>query len=89
MQASSPQEIYEQLIEPITWETSSRPISYVEQSIHEKLVYHGDRHGISPSQAKNTIEPLINEAWKVAGQPENRELTRLRFLEIFEEKQSD
>ncbi len=86
LKGASPEKIYEQLIEPITWETSSKPISYVEQSIHEKLVYHGDRHGISPSHAKNTIEPLINEAWKVAGQPENRELTRLRFLEIFEEK---
>ena len=86
LKASSPQEIYEQLIEPITWETSSKPISYVEQSIHEKLVYHGDRHGISPSKAKDIVEPLINEAWKVAGQPENRELTRVRFLEIFEEK---
>ena len=35
---------------------------------------------------RNIVEPLINEAWKVAGQPENRELTRLRFLKIFEEK---
>ena len=49
---SSPQEIYEQLIEPITWETDSKPVSFVEQSIREKLVYHGDRHGISPSKAK-------------------------------------
>ena len=83
---SSPQEIYEQLIEPITWDTDCKPSSFVEQSIREKLVYHGDRHGISPSKAKDIVEPLITETWKVAGHPENRELTRLRFLEIFEEK---
>ena len=83
---ASPQEIYEQLIEPITWDTEGKPSSFVEQSIREKLVYHGERHGISPSKAKDIVEPLITETWKVAGQPENRELTRLRFLEIFEEK---
>ena len=83
---SSPQEIYEQLIEPITWETDSKPVSFVDQSINEKLVHHGDRHGISPSAAKKVFYPLIDEAWKVAGQPENRKLTRLRFLEIFEKK---
>ena len=86
LKASSPQEIYEQLIEPITWDTDCKPSSFVEQSIREKLVYHGDRHGISPSKAKDIVEPLITEIWKVAGQPKNRELTRLRFLEIFEEK---
>ena len=86
LKKASPQEIYEQLIEPITWDTDCKPSSFVEQSIREKLVYHGDRHGISPSKAKNIVEPLITETWKVAGQPENRELTRLRFLEIFEKK---
>ena len=86
LKASSPQEIYEQLIEPITWDTDCKPSSFVEQSIREKLVYHGDRHGISPSKAKDIVEPLITETWKVAGHPENRELTRLHFLEIFEEK---
>ena len=86
LKTSSPQGIYEQLIEPITWDTDCKPSSFVEQSIREKLVYHGDRHGISPSKAKDIVEPLITETWKVAGQPENRELTRLRFLEIFEKK---
>ena len=86
LKTSSPQEIYEQLIDPITWDTDNKPSSFVEESIRKKLVYHGDRHGISPSQAKDIVEPLIIETWKVAGQPENRELTRLRFLEIFEEK---
>ncbi len=86
LKVSSPQEIYEQLIEPITWDTDCKPSSFVEQSIREKLVYHGDRHGISPSKAKDIVEPLITETWKIAGQPENRKLIRLRFLEIFEKK---
>ena len=86
LKTASPQETYKKLIEPITWDTDCKPSSFVKQSIREKLVYHGDRHGISPSKAKDIVEPLITEAWKIAGQPENSKLIRLRFLEIFEKK---
>lgn len=79
-------EIYEQLIEPITLDTDCKSVDFVEQSIFKKLIHHGDRHGISPSKAKEVLDPLINEAWKVAREAENRELTRLLFLKIFEEK---
>ena len=80
------QEIYEQLIEPITWETDSKPASSIEQSISEKLVNHGHEYKISASYAKNVLEVLLNEAFTVATQKEDRELTKARFLEIFEEK---
>ena len=81
-----PQEIYEKLIEPITWETGCKPASFVEQSINEKLILHGNQLGFLPSEAKKGIDPLIQEAWKVATQKENRVLAKVRFLEIFEEQ---
>ena len=83
---SDPKKIYEQLIEPITWETGSKPASFVEQSIKDKLVLHGHRQNIAPSEAKKVVDPLIQEAWKVATQKVNRVLTKVRFLEIFEER---
>ena len=86
LKQAEPQEIYEKLIEPITWETDSKPASFVEQSISDKLVLHGNQHGILPSEAKKVIGPLIKEAWRVATQKENRLLTKVRFLEIFEEQ---
>ena len=43
LKQAEPKDIYEQLIEPITWETGSKPISYVERSINsEKLILHGE-----------------------------------------------
>ena len=84
LKQAEPQEIYQKLIEPITWETDSKPASYVEQSISEKLVYHGDRHGISPSNAKKVVNHLLKETLTVATHKENRQLNRVRFLEIFE-----
>ena len=83
LKQTEPQQIYEQLIEPITWETDSKEAGSVEQSISEKLIYHGDRHGISPSDAKKVVDHLLKKALTVATQKENRELTRVRFLEIF------
>ncbi|MDE0086155.1 MAG: hypothetical protein OXU23_10615, partial [Candidatus Poribacteria bacterium] len=86
LQKATPQEIYDQLIKPIAWETGSKPASYVEESISEKLVHHGDRHGISPSDAKKVVDHLLKEALTVATKKENRILTKARFLEIFEEQ---
>ena len=86
LKQAEPQEIYEKLIEPITWETDSKPASFVEQSISDKLIIHGDRHGISPSNASRVVNRLLREALNVATQKENRELTKRHFREIFEEE---
>lgn len=88
LKQASPQEIYEQLIEPITWETGSKPASFVERSISNKLVLHGNRYSIPipPPDAKKVIDSLLKEVWTVATQKENRELTKARFLEIFYER---
>ena len=83
LKKAEPQQIYEQLIEPIAWDTESKPASFVEKSISDKLVLHGDRYGIFPSEANKVVDSLLAEALKVATQKENRELTWVRFLEIF------
>ena len=82
---ADPQEIYERLIEPITWETDSKSASYVEQSIREYLIHHGNRYSIPPPDAEKVVDSLITEAWRAASDEKNRELTRKRFLEIFAE----
>ena len=86
LRQAEPQKIYKKLIEPITWETESKPASSVEKSISDKLVLHGNRQNIPPSDAKKVVNHILAETWRVATQKENRELTKARFLEIFEEK---
>ena len=84
LKKAEPQQIYEQLIEPIAWETESKPASFVEKSISDKLALHGHGYGIFPSEANKVVDSLLKEVWSVATQEENRVLTRVRFLEIFE-----
>ena len=88
LKVASPQEIYEQLIEPITWETDSKSTSFVERSINDKLVIHGDRQSIPvpPSDTKKVVDRLLREALTVSMHKENRVLTKVRFLKIFEEQ---
>ena len=83
---AEPQQIYEQLIGPITWETGSRGASFVEESIKSKLIYHGDRYCIPPPDAQKVFDSLITEAFRIATQKENRKLTKEHFLKIFWEK---
>ena len=89
LKKAEPQQIYEQLIEPIAWETSSEEASSVEKSIKEKLVLHGNRQKIPPSYAKKVVDPLLEEALMVATQKDNRELTKARFLEIFDDETTE
>ena len=83
LKKAEPQQIYEQLIEPITWETGSKKASFVEQSIRQKLLYHGDRYCIPHPGAQKVFDSLITEAFRIATQKENRKLTKEHFLKIF------
>ncbi len=88
LKGAGPQQIYKQLIEPITWETDSKEASYVAESIKAKLILHGDRQiiPIPPSDAEKVVNHLLGEALMVATQKEDRELTKARFLEILYDK---
>ena len=88
LKKESPQRIYTKLIQLITWETDSKPIGFVEQSVSDKLVLHGNRQPIQipPSDAQKVVDSLLKEALTVATEKENRFLTKVHFLRIFEEK---
>ena len=88
LKQAEPKEIYVQLIRPIAWETDSKEVSFVEQSINDKLVLHGNRQPIPvpPSDSKKVVDSLLKEALTVATEERNRFLTKVRFLKIFEEQ---
>ena len=88
LKQAEPQQIYEQLIEPITWETDSKDASSVERSISDKVLLVGKQYSIPiPSHdTKKVVDFLLTKALTVATQRENRELTQMHFLKIFYEK---
>ena len=84
LEQASLQQIYEQLIEPITWETNSPDADSVEKDISDKLGNHGNKLGLLPSDVSEVLNALLNKAFAIATQAENRELTKGLFFEIFE-----
>ena len=82
------QQIYEQLIEPITWETNSEDASSIERSINDKVLLVGKQYfiPIPPHDTKEVVDSLLTKALTVATQKGNRELTQMHFLKIFYEK---
>ena len=86
LKKASPQEIHEQLIEPITWDTDAKDTISVEHEIKEKLIYHGKEDKIPASYVKQVFAHLFTEAFSVATRKDNRKLTQARFLEMFEEQ---
>ena len=89
LKKASPQEIYEQLIEPITWDTDGKDIDSIEQEINEKLINHGKENKISPFYAKKIFAPLLIEAFAVATRKDNRKLTKAYFRNFFEEQTTE
>ncbi len=80
------QQIYEQLIESITWETDSKDASSLERSISDKVLSVGKQYSIPiPSHdTKKVVDSLLAKVFTVATQQENRVLTQMHFLKIFE-----
>src|SRR5712692_2473861 len=60
------QQILEQLILPLTWETESDDIGYVEQAIQRKLILHGDKYGIPPEKSASVVNRLLKETLTTA-----------------------
>lgn len=78
-------EIKANLIDRIDWDTGAPTIPDVERYIKDKLIVHGEKSGLSPTQCEKAIDHLLKEACDVIVNPDNRRLTRARFLSIFEE----
>lgn len=86
---SSTDEILQELILPIMWETGSRDASYVEEAVVRVLILHGEKNGIPPSRAETVVNRLLKEALTTACQKDRRFLDRALFLRLFEEETTE
>jgi hypothetical protein len=87
LERATPEDVQSQLLHPVTWETSSDDAPAVEDAIKRKLVIHGDRYGVAPSEATRVVSRLLREAWETAAR-KGRHLDRLQFLTVFEDETS-
>lgn len=88
LNSSSAEEIYNSIIKPINWITNSDTIYGIERLVEDKLVYHGNSHGISPSDSKSVCNRLLKEMFSKASKSDStqRLLRKVDFFTIFEEE---
>jgi hypothetical protein len=84
LQAASPDQICQELIRGITWETSAEAVEYVERTVNRRLAVRGEARGIPPSVTNRISRRLFDEIWKVLRQKTDRFVDRLRLEELFE-----
>jgi hypothetical protein len=83
---ASEQELFDELVSRISWDTAQLEQSSVVDAVKRKLVSHGDKYSVLPSEAEKIAHRLFTEVAAVASSKELRQLGREDFLRIFEEE---
>lgn len=88
LEMSSREDVYNSIISPIHWITKSDSTDGIVKSVEDKLVYHGNSQGISPSYCIHVCNRLVREMLMKATKSdcEERLLKKVDFLIIFEEE---
>ena len=86
LSSASDEQVVEELILPITWETNQPGAQSIEGAVKDLLVNHGAGLGVTPTLAEKVSGRLFRESAAVASRDSERHLTRADFLRIFEEE---
>lgn len=82
----SDEELRENLIRPILWDTGNEPQPHVEELVEKSVIEYGARvHSIPPAEALKVIPYLFKQIWEVVCQEHNRYLDHADFARLFEE----
>lgn len=85
LDSADSESILRQLILPISWEVEQESSNFIEKTIVKKLILHGEKIGVPPSESARVVDRLLKETLTTACRTDDRSLDRPRFLELFEE----
>jgi hypothetical protein len=84
--SASNQQIWQQLIAPIEWDTSAEETPEVIRQIKDRLVIMGEPGGVSPNKAEDVAEHLYATAYTTATRQKDRCLTRADLTRLFHDR---
>jgi len=83
---SSEDELREDLIKRIEWDTGQKDKAHIEELVTQKTIYYGTHNlALSYSESVKVVSHLFKHVWSVIVQEENRRLTYGEFTRLFEE----
>jgi hypothetical protein len=82
---ASDEELREQLIVPVNWDTGKPIFEFIEEIIEGKIINYGDRvYDLPPHESKNAIPKLLKYVWEIVCKDKDRWLRKQDFLEVFQ-----
>ena len=85
LRSATDHELRDGLVRPIRWATGEPDRTGVRERIEERVVLHGDRQGLTPSQSRPAVDHLYTKAWEMLTSDGPRRLDRVSFLDAFEQ----
>jgi len=86
---SNDEELRENLIRRIEWDTGNKPSEYIEDLIKKKVSYYGNDFGITPFESEKVVPHLLEKVRKVILQENDRYLEYYDFMILFEKVTSE
>ena len=86
LQTASDEQIWQDLIATIEWDTKAEEVAEVIKDIKDRLVVLGEASGVTPDKAEDVANHLYTIAYTTATQQKHRHLTRADFLRVFHEQ---
>jgi hypothetical protein len=71
----------EGLITRIDWETGQRSVDYIERAVTEKVIYHGDKNSLPPSESRKIVPHLFYQVLNTITRDPNRRLIQTNLVQ--------
>jgi hypothetical protein len=75
-----------ELLEPLEWALDQGNAEYVETMVRNRLILHGEKHGIPAHDAESVADALYTTVSEATSRKGNRILCRSDFLRIFDDR---
>lgn len=83
---SSDEDLRDQLLRPIEWDTGNKAQPFVEDSIKRRIIPYGDRiYNLPPYESEKALPHLLKYIWDVVCQAEARRLDYTDFIQAFQD----
>ncbi|MDQ3685446.1 MAG: hypothetical protein M3430_07555 [Acidobacteriota bacterium] len=83
---ASDEDLRDQLLRPIEWDTGKRAQPFVEDLINRRVISYGNRtYNLPPFESVRAVPHLLKHIWDVVCRPEDRRLDFSDFMQVFQE----
>lgn len=89
LKRSSDEEFVNDIVRNVYWDTGAKDSTGLIRAIESKLISHGDRLAVGPTDSRSAFGDLVKRVLEVITSGGDRQLLFSEFLELFEQSTSE